>query len=81
MLDRGVSLNLKERRLNNSALWCLCQEIFKKRTEEGLSLIEACLKRQPDIKSVNNSGFSVEWLINERGTNVLKRTMEGAIDE
>lgn len=81
LLDKGVSLNLKERKLNNSALWCLCQEIFKKRTEEGISLIEECLKRQPDIKSVNSSGFSVEWLINERGTDILKKTMEDVIDE
>ena len=81
LIDMNVNLDLKEKKYNNSSLWCLCQEILKKRTEEGISLIIKCLKKKPNIKSLNNLGYSVENLINERGTDEMKKVMEEIIYE
>lgn len=81
LIDMGVDLNLKEKKFNNSALWSICQEVLKKRTEEGSSLIVKCLSRQPDIKSLNKFGYSVEMLIKERGTDEMKKAMENMIYE
>ncbi len=76
LLDMNVDLDLKDKKLNNSPLWYLCQEIFKQRTEEGILLIIKCLKKKPDVKSLNCAGFSVEQLINERGTDEMKKIMK-----
>lgn len=81
LIDRGVDLNLKEKKFSNSALWCLCQEVLKKRTEEGSSLIVKCLGKQPNIKSLNKLGYSVEGLIKERGTDEMKKAVEDMIYE
>lgn len=60
---------------------CLCQEVLKKRTKEGISLIIKCLKNKPDVKSLNSVGYSVENLINERSTDEMKKVMEEIIYE
>ena len=76
LIDMNVDLDLKEKNLNNSSLWCLCQEVLKKRTEEGILLIIKCLKKKPDVRTLNSAGYSVESLINERGTDEMKKVME-----
>lgn len=81
LIDMNVNLDLKDKKLNNSSLWYLCQEVFKKRTEEGISLIIKCLKNKPDVKSLNSLGYSVEKLINERGTDEMIKVMEEIIYE
>lgn len=81
LIDMSVDLDLKEKKLNNSSLWCLCQEVLKKRTEDGISLIIKCLNKKPDVKSLNSAGYSVENLINERGTDEMKKVMEEIIYE
>jgi ankyrin repeat protein len=81
LIDMNVNLDLKEKKYNNSSLWCLCQEVLKRRTEEGISLIIKCLKKNPNVKSLNNLGYSVENLINERGTHEMKKAMEEIIYE
>lgn len=81
LIDRNVDLNLQEKKLNNSALWCLCQDVLKKRTEEGNLLIVKCLKKKPDIKLLNIVGYSVEHLIKERGTDEMKKAMEDILYE
>lgn len=78
LIDMDVNFNLKDKKFNNSALWCLCQEVLKKRTEEGISVIVRCLGKQPDIQSLNKSGYSVEGLIKERGTVEMKKAMAEA---
>ena len=75
LIDMNVDLDLKEKNLNNSSLWCLCQEVLKKRTEEGILLIIKCLKKKPDVRTLNSAGYSVESLINERGTDEMKKVM------
>lgn len=81
LIDMNVDLDLKEKKLNNSSLWCLCQEVLKKRTEDGISLIIKCLNKKPDVKSLNSAGYSVENLIKERGTDEMKKVMEEIIYE
>lgn len=81
LVDMNVDLNLREKRFNNSSLWCLCHNILKKRTEEGITLIAKCLGKKPDIKSLNSSGYSVEDLLNERGTEEIKKIMEEMFNE
>ncbi|VYU69457.1 ankyrin repeat domain-containing protein [Clostridium paraputrificum] len=81
LIDMHVDLDLQEKKFNNSSLWCLCQEVLKKRTEGGISLIIKCLKNKPDIKSLNSEGYSVENLINERGTDEMKKVMEDILYE
>ena len=81
LIDMNVSLDLKEKKANNSPLWCLCHEVLKKRSQDGILLIIKCLKNNPDIKSLNSAGYSVQKLINERGTDEMKKVMEEIIHE
>lgn len=81
LLDLDVDLDLKDKKNGNSALWCLCQEVLKKRTEDGIALIIKCLEKKPNVKLLNNIGYSVENLIAERGTEQMKKTMEEGFHE
>lgn len=81
LIDLDVDLDLKDKKNGNSALWCLCQEVLKRRTEEGISLIVKCLKKKPNVKLLNNAGYSVESLIYERGSEQMKDVMEGLFHE
>lgn len=76
LIDMNVSLDLKEKKTNNSSLWCLCHEVLKNRSQDGILLIIKCLKNNPDIKSLNSAGYSVQKLINERGTDEMKKVIE-----
>lgn len=40
-----------------------------------------CLKNKLDVKLLNSVGYSVENLINERGTDEMKKVMEEIIYE
>lgn len=33
-------------------------------------------KKKPDVRTLNSAGYSVESLINERGTDEMKKVME-----
>ncbi|MFJ7973560.1 ankyrin repeat domain-containing protein [Psychrobacillus sp. NPDC096389] len=76
LVDLGVNLNLRDRKFGNSAMWSLCQEVFKKRTEEGNHLIVKCLKKRPNMNDLNKSGYSLKELIEERGTDDIKKVVE-----
>lgn len=77
LLDRGVSLTAKDKKYGNSALFTLCYEIFKVRSAESLDFLETCFERVQDYDTCNKAGYSIRMLINERGTDKLKRMMEG----
>lgn len=79
LINKNVDLNLIEKRLNNSAFWYICFEVFKKRNVEGLKLIETCLNKGANIDSKNIAGLSIRDLIEERGTNRLKKIIRGCI--
>lgn len=81
LIDLGVDLDVKDKKNGNSALWCLCQEVLKERTEKGILLIVKCLKKRPNVKLLNNLGYSVESLICERGTDQMKTIMEELLYE
>jgi ankyrin repeat protein len=77
LLDRGVSLVAKDKKYGNTALFTLCMEIFKVRSVEALEFLETCFERCQEYDICNKAGYSVRMLINERGTDNLKRIMEG----
>lgn len=79
LLDRGVSLMAKEKKYGNSAFFVLCQEIFKVRSVEGLNFIELCFKQVREYDICNKAGYSIRMLINERGTEKLKKMMESRV--
>ncbi|MFZ0577912.1 MAG: ankyrin repeat domain-containing protein, partial [Psychrobacillus psychrotolerans] len=76
LVDMGVDLNLKDEKFGNPAIWALCQEVLKKRTKEGNDLIVKCLEKRPNINDLNKSGYSLKYLIEERGTDDMKKVIE-----
>ena len=76
LLRRGTSLILQDNRFGNSAIFTLCMEIFKSRTEEGLAFLEECILCVTDIDTCNKNGYSLRILISERGTDRLKTILE-----
>ena len=76
LLAKGTSLMEKEKKYNNSAFFTLCQEVFKVRSVEGLAFIEECFDKVEDYDDCNKMGCSIRMLINERGTDKLKKIME-----
>ncbi|HFJ9469761.1 ankyrin repeat domain-containing protein [Bacillus paranthracis] len=76
LVDMGVDLNLKDKKFGNSAIWSLCQEVLKKRTKEGNDLIVKCLGKRPNINDENKYGYSLRDLIEERGTDNMKKVLE-----
>ncbi|MGE7631406.1 ankyrin repeat domain-containing protein [Bacillus paramycoides] len=76
LVDMGVDLNLKDEKFGNSAIWSLCQEVLKKRTKEGNDLIVKCLGKRPNINDENKFGYSLRYLIEERGTDDMKKILE-----
>lgn len=77
LVDMGVDLNLKDKKFGNSAIWSLCQEVLKKRTKEGNDLIVKCLGKRPNINDENKYGYSLRDLIEERGTDDMKKVLDG----
>lgn len=77
LLEKGVSLTAKDKKYGNTALFTLCMEIFKVRTAEALEFLETCFERVQEYDTCNKAGYSLRMLINERGTDNLKRIMEG----
>jgi len=76
LVEQGVDLNLKDKRNLNSAILSLCQEVLKKRKEEGIELIVTCLNKHPNFYEVNKYGYSLKQVIEERGTKNMKEAME-----
>ncbi|GIN19036.1 hypothetical protein [Siminovitchia fordii] len=60
LVEKGVDLNLKDKKFSNSAIFTLCLEVLKKRTEEGDEFIVRCLKKQPNVHDRNKSGYSLK---------------------
>lgn len=77
LVELNVDLDSQDRRYGNSALFTMCYESFKVRTTESDELIIACLKKQPNVELKNKSGYSVKQLIEEKGTEDMKRAIEG----
>lgn len=77
LIDRNVELEIKENKYGNSALFSLCQEVLKVRSQDGLRFIEKCIKKVENIDDCNKMGYSVRRVIKERGTEELKKIVEG----
>ena len=76
LLDRGVSLTVRDKKYGNTAFFALCMEVFKVRSPENLKFLESCFEQVDDLDTCNKSGFSIRMLIDQRGTDNLKRMME-----
>lgn len=76
LLNRGVSVMQKDRTYGNTAFFSLCIEAFKSRSEEVLDFLNDCLEKVSDVDDKNISGYSIRSLINERGSEELKKRME-----
>lgn len=74
-VDQGVDLDLLDTKYGNSAFFTISYEAFKVGTNEANKLIISCLKRQPNVELQNRSGYSVKQVIEERGTEEMKRAM------
>lgn len=73
LLEKGTSLEQQDKKYGNSAFFTLCIEAFKKKLPLVMSFLEECFKKFNDIDKQNFSGISVRDLINERGSENLKR--------
>lgn len=76
LVEMGVDLNLKDKKFANSAILSLCQEVLKERTKEGNDLIVKCLEKRPNFNDLNKFGYSLKRIIEERGTEEMKKAME-----
>lgn len=76
LLDRGVSLVVKDKKYGNSACYTLCHEILKIASDEMLAFLETCLEQFQEYDACNKAGYSVRKMINQRGTDQLKRMIE-----
>lgn len=76
LLNRGTSLNHKDIKYGNTAFFSLCNEAFKSQIEETMLFICDCFEKIDNVDEQNKSGISIRQLINERGSDKLKRIME-----
>lgn len=76
LLDRDVSLMVRDKKYGNTAFFALCMEIFKIRSLESLEFLEVCFERVDELDIRNKAGISIRMLIGERGTERLKQMME-----
>ncbi|MCM3793700.1 ankyrin repeat domain-containing protein [Priestia megaterium] len=76
LVEMGVDLNLKDKKFSNSAILSLCQEVLKERTRDGNELLLHCLEKHPDFNDSNKFGYSLKRIIEERGTEDMKKVME-----
>lgn len=79
LLRKGTSVMQKEMKYGNTAFFSLCLEAFKGRSECTMEFIEECFDKVTDVDKKNNNGLSVRKLIAERGTEKLKKRLEGKI--
>lgn len=76
LLSRGVSVMQKEHKYGNTAFFALCIEAYKVRSEKVLEFLNDCFEYVTDIDDENTSGYSIRSLINQRGSEELKKRME-----
>jgi ankyrin repeat protein len=80
LVEMGVDLNLKDKKFANSAILSLCQEVLKERTQDGNHLVVHCLEKRPNFNDSNKFGCSLKQVIEERGTEDMKKVMK-SLDE
>jgi len=63
LLKRGVDLNKKDKKFNNSAFWYLCYNAQLSPTTAICEFISYCLDKNPDLDTPNFAGKTVNSLI------------------
>jgi ankyrin repeat protein len=76
LIERGVNLNQIDDKYGNPAVLSICLELLKRQSEAGMKFIEDILSLQLNIDIVNKSAVSVRKLLNERGTDRIKKLIE-----
>jgi len=66
LLEKGVDINLADKKYGNTPLWYLCLEATRSNSEELYAFIEKCLYLKPEIDKLNSSGISIRIMI-EKG--------------
>lgn len=76
LVERGVSLTQQDLKCGNSAMFTLCMEVFKSRTDEENAFIVDCLKKFTHLDDTNRFGYSVRSIIMDRGNEDMKKVLE-----
>ena len=77
LLDKGVSLMAQDKKYGNTALFTLCLEVFKVRSDETMAFLEDCLRVAESFDIPNKRGITVRQIINnDSASEELKRIME-----
>lgn len=63
LLERGVDLNARDKKFNNSAFWYLCHNARLNPTTAVCEFISHCIDRSPDLETPNYAGSTVKCLI------------------
>lgn len=74
--EKGVDLTLQDLKYGNSALFTLCNEVFKRRLDDRLMFIVKCLQEYEHLDDENKAGYSVRKIIIERGTDEMRKLVE-----
>lgn len=78
LLERGVDINLKDKKFGNTPFWYLCNEALLRRNPELNDFILLCFQKKPDIDSPNKAGFTIRKMLEERsGLELLQMEREG----
>ena len=73
LLNRGVDLDQKDKKFNNSAFWYLCLNAQRCNSIPMVEFISKCLAKNPDMDTTNKFGNSVRWLIETSGILELQK--------
>ena len=80
LIEKGVDLNLPDKKYGNTPFWYLCMSALRKSDERIMNLIECCMERKPDIDWKNNTGRSTRDMILQRGNKTLIEKVVGKND-
>lgn len=76
LLERETSLEVKDKKYGNSALFTLCLELMNDCSDEEMKFLEDCMGKTHEYDDCNKAGFNLRRLIKERGTERLRQMME-----
>lgn len=76
LLEKKTSLMQKEIKYGNTAFFSLCIEAFKTRSTSVMKFVEKCFNEVTSVDEPNRNGMTIRKLINERGSDKLKKLLK-----
>lgn len=76
---RNVDLSLQDLHYGNTALFSLCIEALKQRKQETIELLVDFIRNSKCVNTMNKAGISTRDLITQRGTEEMKKALEGNV--